>query len=71
MITALKWKIVEFRNRVDLDEVAHNEPPLLSLHCLLSNLWILIWLGQNVEILQAYILPAALLVLIYQSSRSG
>ena len=27
-------KIAEFVNSVDLDEVAHNEPPLLDLHCL-------------------------------------
>ena len=24
----------EFENNVDLDEVAHNEPPHLDLHCL-------------------------------------
>ena len=29
-------KIAEFVNRVDLDEVAHNEPPHLDLHCLPS-----------------------------------
>ena len=28
-------KISEFANSVDLDEVAHNEPPHLDLHCLL------------------------------------
>ena len=27
-------KIVEFANRVIPDEVAHNEPPHLDLHCL-------------------------------------
>ena len=27
-------KIAEFANSVDLDEVAHNEPPHLDLHCL-------------------------------------
>ena len=27
-------KIDEFANSVDLDEVAHNEPPHLELHCL-------------------------------------
>ena len=26
-------KIAEFANSVDLDEVAHNEPPHLDLHC--------------------------------------
>ena len=31
-------KIVEFANRVDLDEVAHNEPPHLDLHCSPSSL---------------------------------
>ena len=31
-------KIAEFANCIDLDEVAHNEPPLLDLHCLLSSL---------------------------------
>ena len=31
-------KIAEFANRVDLDEVAHEEPPHLDLHCLSSNL---------------------------------
>ena len=29
-------KIAEFSNSVDLDEVAHNEPPLLDLHFLPS-----------------------------------
>ena len=28
--------IAEFANSVDLDEVAHNEPPHLDLHCLPS-----------------------------------
>ena len=27
-------KIAEFANSVDLDEVAHNEPPPLDLYCL-------------------------------------
>ena len=31
-------KIAEFANSVDLDEVAHNEPPHLDLHCLHSRL---------------------------------
>ena len=33
-----KMKIVEFVNSVDSDEVAHNEPPLLDLHCLVYSL---------------------------------
>ena len=33
-----EMKIVEFANSIDLDEVAHNEQPHLSLHCLLLNL---------------------------------
>ena len=31
-------KIAEFANSVDLDEVAHDEPPHLDLHCLTSSL---------------------------------
>ena len=31
-------KGAEFANSVDLDEVAHNEPPHLDLHCLPSSL---------------------------------
>ena len=31
-------KIAEFAFSVDLDEVAHNEPPHLDLHCLPSSL---------------------------------
>ena len=31
-------KITEFANSVDLDEVTHNEPPHLDLHCLPSSL---------------------------------
>ena len=34
-------KIAEFANSVDLDEVAHYEPPHVDLHCLPSCLWIL------------------------------
>ena len=29
-------KIAEFANSIDLDEVAHNEPPNLDLYCLPS-----------------------------------
>ena len=36
--TKSETKITEFANSVDLDEVAHNEPPHLSLHCLSSSL---------------------------------
>ena len=31
-----KNEIVEFTNRIDLDEVAHHEPPHLDLYCLPS-----------------------------------
>ena len=31
-------KIAEFANSTDLDEVAHNEPPRLDIHCLPSRL---------------------------------
>ena len=31
-------EIAEFANSVDLDEVTHNEPPHLDLHCLPSSL---------------------------------
>ena len=31
-------KIAEFANSIDLDEVAHDEPPHLDLHCLPSSL---------------------------------
>ena len=43
-------KIAEFEYSVDLDEVAHNEPPHVDLHCLLSSLSILnmILLGFNI-----------------------
>ena len=34
-------KIAELANRVDLDEVAHFEPPHLDLNCLPSSIWIL------------------------------
>ena len=33
-----EMKIAEFANSVDLDEVAHDEPPHLDLHCLPSNI---------------------------------
>ena len=32
-----KMKMVESANSVDPDEVAHNEPPYLVLHCLPSS----------------------------------
>ena len=31
---SIRDKNTEFANSVDLDEVAHNEPPHLYLHCL-------------------------------------
>ena len=34
----LETEIAEFANSVDLDEVAHDEPPHLDLHCLPSSL---------------------------------
>ena len=34
----IEMKIAEFANSVDLDEVAHNEPPHQDLHCLPSSL---------------------------------
>ena len=49
ILNAPKTKIVEFANNVDPDEVAHNEPPYIGLHCLptcLSRLSTM-WLGQN------------------------
>ena len=36
--TVPETKIAELANSVDLDEVAHNEPPHLELYCLGSNL---------------------------------
>ena len=33
-----EMKMTKFANSVDLDEVAHNEPPHLDLHCLASSL---------------------------------
>ena len=32
--TVSKRKIAEFANSIDLDEVAHYEPPHLDVHCL-------------------------------------
>ena len=34
-------KMAESANSGDLDEVAHDEPPHLDLHCLPSSLWVL------------------------------
>ena len=36
--TVAETKRADYANRVDFDEVAHNKPPYLDLHCLLSNL---------------------------------
>ena len=33
-----EMKIAKFANSIDLDEVAHYEPPHLDLHCLHSSL---------------------------------
>ena len=43
-------KIVEFANRIDPDQAAHNEPPHQDLCCLPSRFCIfnLIYLGQNI-----------------------
>ena len=45
-----KTKLAKFANSVDLDKVAHDEPPHLDLHCLPSSLWIfnVILLGLNI-----------------------
>ena len=37
-LKVLETKIAEFANNVDLNEVAHNEPPHPDLHCLPSSL---------------------------------
>ena len=37
-IPEMKIHVAEFANNIDLDEVAHNEPPHLDLHCLPSSL---------------------------------
>ena len=37
-LSVLETKISEFAISVDLNEVAHNEPPHLDLHCLSSSL---------------------------------
>ena len=37
-LLVLETKIAEFANSIDLDEVAHNEPPHPDLHCLPSSL---------------------------------
>ena len=39
--TETKTHVAEFVSSVDLDEVAHDEPPHLDLHCLPSSLQIL------------------------------
>ena len=51
-------KIAEFANSVDLDEVAHNEPPHLDLYCLLSSHDIA-WTSHFFENLQMEILFSA------------
>ena len=49
-LTTRDAKQNEFPNSVDLDEVAHNEPPHLDLHCFPTRLCILnmIQLGRNI-----------------------
>ena len=37
-LSTSETKIAEFANSIDLDEVAHNEPPHLDLHCMPSRL---------------------------------
>ena len=37
-LQVLETKIADFANSVDLDQVAHNEPPDQDLHCLPSSL---------------------------------
>ena len=34
LLVTLETKTAEFANSVDPDQVAHNEPPHLDLHCL-------------------------------------
>ena len=41
-ISVPETKIAEFANSVDLDEVAHDEPPRLDLHCLPSRFCVVI-----------------------------
>ena len=43
-----RMKIVEFANSLDPDEMAHNEPLHLNLHCLPSSLINIIQLEQNI-----------------------
>ena len=38
ILQVAETKTAEFANSVDLDEVAHDEPPHLDLHCLPSSL---------------------------------
>ena len=38
VIKTLKLKRVEFANKIDQDEVAHDEPPHLFLYCVPSSL---------------------------------
>ena len=40
-LSAPVTKIAEFANSIDLEEVAHDEPPYLDLDCLPSSLSIL------------------------------
>ena len=38
----MRIHVINFANGVDSDEAAHNEPPHLDLHCLLSGFLIFI-----------------------------
>ena len=38
MVSILETKTAKFENSIDLDEVAHDEPPHLDLHCSPSSL---------------------------------
>ena len=40
--TVPETKIAKFAHSIDLDEVAHNEPPHLDLHCLNSQ-YVIAW----------------------------
>ena len=46
----MKILVVEFANRVEGDEMTHNEPPHLDLHCLpsLNTLYDITWMKHFV-----------------------
>ena len=47
MLKVEKMKIIKKASSEKSNEVAHNEPPHLSLHCLPTILWSLIKYSQN------------------------